>query len=699
MKICLVSHDLLFLGSRLGDSLLIRFTQKSDKLKLNLNDIPSDDMEVTRPDKRAKLDDDDDVDMDMFDIDEGEHTNGKHTGPVQYSFSVCDSLVNIGPIVDSVLGESQDPASVSNSESSSARRNLELVTCSGHGKNGALCVMQRTIRPELTTAFELPGCIGMWTVYDAADKSSSEYHACLILSKPDSTMVLITGEELQEITDRVDLYVKGPTLTVGNVCGTERIVQVYARGVRLLAGIKKVLEFAPKRAITAATVLDPYVLLLLDGGSLHLLKANPDLLVPIEVPPLPGSGIVTSTFLFTDSSFFENTSRTYCGMVIDGDLYIYCLPDFQLVFHVSQLASAPLHLSNQPIPIIPPLLPTSPALPAATTITDPAVIEIAFHYIGSTSQSSNQPTLFIILDNGDVLIYRGFRHQSTTRFIKHDHGIITRIPADSEFRIDSRRSHIHKFDNIADYSGVFVAGYRPLWIFSERTFPRAHPMDIDGSVPCFTTFHNVNCPRGFIFINARGDLKICQLARHLNYEAPWPIRKVPLRTTPHRVAYHAEAKLYVAAVYDTIPVEPVVPVDPTNPVPPPPPSKGPHLPVAEDRSELRLLSPPSFDTLDRYALEQHEQVLALRLVMLRTENGGTVPYIVVGTGFLLGEDTACKGRVLIFDVQRQSSIVDEQTQEPKEKGEMRLAFSKDEKSPVSAVAQLEGCVQSQIYFC
>jgi len=50
--------------------------------------------------------------------------------------------------------------------------------------------------------------------------------------------------------------------------------------------------------------------------------------------------------------------------------------------------------------------------------------------------------------------------------------------------------------------------------------------------------------------------------------------------------------------------------------------------------------------------------------------------------------------VLIFDVQRQKPLVtvDEQTQqtESKERADMRLAYVKDEKSPVSAIAQLEG---------
>lgn len=30
----------------------------------------------------------------------------------------------------------------------------------------------------------------------------------------------------------------------------------------------------------------------------------------------------------------------------------------------------------------------------------------------------------------------------------------------------------------------------------------------------------------------------------MSYDAPWPVRKVPLRCTPHFVTYHLESKTY-----------------------------------------------------------------------------------------------------------------------------------------------------------
>jgi cleavage and polyadenylation specificity factor subunit 1 len=34
------------------------------------------------------------------------------------------------------------------------------------------------------------------------------------------------------------------------------------------------------------------------------------------------------------------------------------------------------------------------------------------------------------------------------------------------------------------------------------------------------------------------------LPTHLSYDAPWPVRKVPIRMTPHAVTYHVESRTY-----------------------------------------------------------------------------------------------------------------------------------------------------------
>lgn len=58
--------------------------------------------------------------------------------------------MNIGPIGDVSMGE---PAF----QEAAAAGGVELVTTSGYGKNGALCVLRRSVRPQLVTTFHLPG--------------------------------------------------------------------------------------------------------------------------------------------------------------------------------------------------------------------------------------------------------------------------------------------------------------------------------------------------------------------------------------------------------------------------------------------------------------------------------------------------------------------------------------------------------------
>ena len=50
---------------------------------------------------------------------------------------------------------------------------------------------------------------------------------------------------------------------------------------------------------------------------------------------------------------------------------------------------------------------------------------------------------------------------------------------------------------------VFVCGLYPHWVFmTQRGVLLLHPMFIDGPVTSFTPFHNVNCPRGFLYFNS-----------------------------------------------------------------------------------------------------------------------------------------------------------------------------------------------------
>ena len=51
----------------------------------------------------------------------------------------------------------------------------------------------------------------------------------------------------------------------------------------------------------------------------------------------------------------------------------------------------------------------------------------------------------------------------------------------------------------------------------------------------------------YMHVLLQEELRICLLPTLFNYDAPWPVRKVPLRCTPHSLIYHVETKTYILA--------------------------------------------------------------------------------------------------------------------------------------------------------
>ena len=78
---------------------------------------------------------------------------GRHSAVISsYTFDVCDSLLNLGPCGNVSMGE---PAFLSEefAATKKADPDIEIVTTSGYGKNGALCVLQRSVRPQVREIF------------------------------------------------------------------------------------------------------------------------------------------------------------------------------------------------------------------------------------------------------------------------------------------------------------------------------------------------------------------------------------------------------------------------------------------------------------------------------------------------------------------------------------------------------------------
>ncbi|KAI3735197.1 hypothetical protein L6452_14687 [Arctium lappa] len=397
-----VGSSFFFLGSRLGDSLLVQFHCGSSSSMLTPGakeevgdiegDIPST-KRLRRSSSDALQDMANDEELSLY----GSDLNNAQSAQKTFSFTVRDSLINVGPLKDFSYGlrMNADP----NATGVAKQSNYELVCCSGHGKNGALCVLQRSIRPEVITQEAIPGCKGLWTVYHKNSRNQAEhsktaaeddeYHAYLIISLESRTMVLQTVSNLEEVTENVDYFVQGSTIYAGNLFGRRRVIQVYSRGARILDGafMTQDLSFratnseaatnSQNSAVSSVSIADPYVLLMMTDGSIQLLVGDPSTCT-MSINNLAvfqsSKKSITACALYHDRGtepWLRTTSTdawllTGVGEAIEGpdgtphdqgDIYcvlcyesgtleIYDVPNFSCVFSVDSFVSGRIYLGD-----------------------------------------------------------------------------------------------------------------------------------------------------------------------------------------------------------------------------------------------------------------------------------------------------------------------------------------------------------------
>uniref|UniRef100_A0A3Q1AR10 RSE1/DDB1/CPSF1 second beta-propeller domain-containing protein n=1 Tax=Amphiprion ocellaris TaxID=80972 RepID=A0A3Q1AR10_AMPOC len=287
-----------------------------------------------------------DVEVDEIEVYGSEAQSG--TQLATYSFEVCDSILNIGPCANASMGE---PAFLSEEFQSNPEPDLEVVVCSGYGKNGALSVLQRSIRPQVVTTFELPGCHDMWTVISSEakeekkaekDKEETEKeeekkteppleddakkHGFLILSREDSTMILQTGQEIMEL-DTSGFATQGPTVFAGNIGENKYIIQVSPMGLRLLEGVRQ-LHFIPVdlgSPIVHCSVADPYVVIMTAEGvvTMFVLKSDSYMgkthRLALQKPQIPTQSRVITLCAYRDvSGMFTTENKVSCSVKEDN---------------------------------------------------------------------------------------------------------------------------------------------------------------------------------------------------------------------------------------------------------------------------------------------------------------------------------------------------------------------------------------------
>uniref|UniRef100_A0A4W6BTU9 Cleavage and polyadenylation specificity factor subunit 1 n=1 Tax=Lates calcarifer TaxID=8187 RepID=A0A4W6BTU9_LATCA len=731
---CMVTMEpgYLFLGSRLGNSLLLKYTEK-------LQETP---LEEGKENKKKRVESSTNWtdEVDEIEVYGSEAQSG--TQLATYSFEVCDSILNIGPCANASMGE---PAFLSEEFQSNPEPDLEVVVCSGFGKNGALSVLQRSIRPQVVTTFELPGCHDMWTEKEEKEKEEEEKaeppleddtkkHGFLILSREDSTMILQTGQEIMEL-DTSGFATQGPTVFAGNIGDNKYIIQVSPMGIRLLEGVGHICTI---NINCTAPVADPYVVIMTAEGvvTMFVLKIDSYMgkthRLALQKPQIPTQSRVITLCAYRDvSGMFTTENKVSCSVkedtsirsqseaetiiqdlsnVVDdeeemlygdsnasaappkeemsrssaapapsgsegssskaepthwciiirenGVMEIYQLPDWRLVFLVKNF------------PVGQRVLVDSSSGQSATQgegkkeeVTRqgeiPLVKEVALVSLGN---NHSRPYLLVHVEQ-ELLIYEAFAYDQAAvphninfrekkSKLKKDKKAESGTTEESS-AVKSRIARFRYFEDISGYSGVFICGPSPHWMLvTSRGAMRLHPMTIDGSIESFSPFHNINCPKGFLYFNKQGELRISVLPTYLSYDAPWPVRKIPLRCTVHYVSYHVESKVY--AVCTSV-------KEPCTRIPRMTGEEKEYEVIERDeryinpqqeKFSIQLISPVSWEAIPntRIDLEEWEHVTCMKTVALRSQEtvSGLKGYIAAGTCLMQGEEVTCRGRIFLW---------------------------------------------------
>lgn len=205
-------------------------------------------------------------------------------------------------------------------------------------------------------------------------------------------------------------------------------------------------------------------------------------------------------------------------------------------------------------------------------------------------------------------------------------------------------------DNISGTNGIVITGERPHFVLLTATGElRTHQFHHTIVMKSFAQFNNQNCANGLIYFDHRNELQIAVLPSNLTYDAPWPVRKVPLRRTPTAIVYHKESKVYCVSTYMEEESRHYFRFN------------GEDKELTEENKGERFIYPSksSFEVLlvapnkweivpdTSIKLDDWEHVVSFKNVHLAYEGTrhGFREYICVGTNFNYSEDITSRGRV------------------------------------------------------
>ncbi|KAL5365766.1 CPSF A subunit region-domain-containing protein [Aspergillus floccosus] len=683
----------IFLGSEDADSLLLGWSDLSGtkKLRSHKNDA----------DNSGDVSDDDLSDDDVYEDDlystspdataDGRRVSADPSSFGLYSFRINDRLLNIAPLRDVTLGKPSTSSDKDPKDNISAE--LELVASQGSDRSGGLIAMRREIDPEVLASFTIDSANCVWTacVESSGGKDSRQY---VIVSKQTNTdkeeteIFRVDGLELQPIKAPEVNPNEEVTIDVGTLAKQSRVVQVLKNEVRCydadlgLAQIYPVWDedTSDEHPAVSASVTDPYVAILRDNSTLLLLRVDDSSDVDeVELPEDIAAHKWLSCSLYLDKTgvFASNTKGLQQNDMLlfllgqDCRLSIYRLPDLTLVSTIDG------------VDCLPPLLSSEPPKRSTTreTLTEVVVADLGDAW-------SSVPYLIVRTRTDEIAMYKPFVSSNGLCFAKSRNRALPRMPPDGFSTETSAQGQVRSpplriLSDISGFSSVFMPGMSAGFVLkTSASLP--HLMRMRGTpIQCLDAFSTPS-GNGFIFLDSKNVLRMCQLPRETHFDYQWPMRRISIGEQVDHLTYSASSETYVLGTSQRaewkLPDDDELHPEWRNEV-------ITFLPEV-DQSSLKVVTPKTWEVIDSYPLGPAEHIMAMKNISLEVSENTheRKEMIVVGTAFTRGEDIAARGCVYVFEVIK----VVPDPEKPETDRKLKLVGMEPVKGAVTALSGIGG---------
>uniref|UniRef100_A0A158Q7F8 CPSF_A domain-containing protein n=1 Tax=Elaeophora elaphi TaxID=1147741 RepID=A0A158Q7F8_9BILA len=244
----------LFIGSRLCDSVFLHciFEQstsdESSAKKIKLNAEPNANEE--------------DEDFELY----GEvlpKVTKTESAEELLNIRVLDKLLNVGPCKKITGG----CPSISAYFQEITRKDplFDLVCACGHAKFGSICILQRSIRPEIITSSSIEGVVQYWAV----GRREDDTHMYFIASRELGTLALETDNDLVELEAPI-FSTSESTIAAGELADGGLAIQVTTSSLVMVAEGQQIQHIPLQLTfpVRSASIVDPYIAICTQNGKL-----------------------------------------------------------------------------------------------------------------------------------------------------------------------------------------------------------------------------------------------------------------------------------------------------------------------------------------------------------------------------------------------------------------------------------------------